>query len=105
MELFSAEWLWLLHYSFTLHGWGDLLGEKSIWNLPEMCQANRIIESSGGVQTWTEASHCNSAEFPVTVAETVVLLAQQRRSQVPVVIPDEDSVFRERERRYTSVSG
>ena len=76
-----------------------------IWNLPEMCQANIIIESSGGVQTWTEASHCNSAEFPVTVAETVVLLAQQRRRRVPVAIPDEDSVFRERERWYTSVPG
>jgi hypothetical protein len=93
----------LLHYSFALHGWGYLLGKKSFWNLPEMCQANRITESSGGVQTWTEASHCNSAEFLVTATETVVLLAQQRRRRVPVVILDEDSVFREREMRYTSV--
>ena len=90
MEIFSAEWLWLLHYSFALHGWGYLLGVKSIWNLPEMYQANRIIESSGDVQTWTEASPCNSVEFLVTVTETVVLLAQQRRRRVPVVIPDED---------------
>jgi len=69
-----------------------------------MCQANRIIESSGGIQPWTEASHCNSVEFLVTGTETVILLTQQRRKRVPVVIPDEDSVFRERERRYRSVS-
>lgn len=104
MEKISAGWLWLLHYSFALHGWGYLLSEKSIWNLPEICQANRIIERSGGLQTWTEASHRNSVEFLVTVTETVVLLTQRRRRRVPVVIPDEDSVFRERERRYTGVS-
>lgn len=40
-----------------------------------MSQANRIIEGSGGVQTWTEASHCNLVEFLVTVTETVVLLS------------------------------
>lgn len=51
-----------------------------------MSQANRIIEGSGGVQTWTEASHCNLVEFLVIVTETVVLLTQQRR-RVPVVIP------------------
>ena len=66
-------------------------------------QANRIIERSGGLQTWTEASHRNSVEFLVTVTETAVLLTQQQR-RVPVVILDEDSVFRERERRYTGVS-
>ena len=69
-----------------------------------MCQANRIIERSGGLQTWTGASHRNSVEFLVTVTETVVLLTQRRRRRVPVVIPDEDGVFRERERRYTGVS-
>lgn len=52
-----------------------------------MSQANRTIESSGGFQTWTEASHCNSVEFLVAVTETVVLLTQQRRRRVPVVIP------------------
>lgn len=95
MEKISAGWLWLLHYSFALHGWGNLLSEKSIRNLPEMCQANRIIERSGRLQTWTEASHCNSVEFLVTATETVVLLTQQRRRRVPVVISDENSVFRE----------
>ena len=74
------------------------MDEKSIWNLPKICQANRIIESSGGVQAWTEASHCNPVEFLVTVTETVILHAQQRRRRVPVVILDEDNVFRERER-------
>ena len=40
----------------------------------------------------------------LSVTETV-LHAQQRRRRVPFVISDEDSVFRERERRYISVSG